>query len=135
MKIMRIMMDRLKIYRARKVRVRNMVDTTKDPVPKGFASWFDYWFDYWKRNIKTGKYSFLSICPKCKKITDDLVGAHVCTVGNKTENENGYIYPLCRHCNSEYQESNKEDAIKDEFDAVEDYLCPLPPNSKCKSNK
>lgn len=92
------------------IKVQNVNGSSRFESPVGYNTWLEYW------EAKTGKSAWRCSAIDCHKSGRvNLVGAHVKKVGSY--DNNWYIVPLCRGCNSRV----------DEF-YVDETLVPVPSN-------
>ena len=75
-------------------KVKNVVGSSRFPVPFGYSSWLDYW------EKQTGE-SAIS-CGRCGMFAAAEVGAHVQKADSTDKRY--YITPLCRRCNQRTDE-------------------------------
>ena len=75
-------------------KVKNVVGSSRFPVPFGYSSWLDYW------EKQTGESA--TSCGTCGMFAAAEVGAHVQKADSTDKRY--YITPLCRRCNQRTDE-------------------------------
>ena len=85
-----------------RLEVKNVPNTQNEPRPKGFDSTLSYWCETAGKKVS----SCVAIDPHKKADgsdvdVNDLVGAHVRVRRLACRDDEAWIVPLCKHCNSE----------------------------------
>lgn len=85
-----------------RLEVKNVPNTQNEPRPKGYNPTLSYWCEKAGKKVS----SCVAIDPHKKADgsdvdVNDLVGAHVRVPGMTCKDDEAWIVPLCKHCNSE----------------------------------